>query len=188
MKFYLTEEELDSYAEFVRSRAKQTGIYELDVNHAVVLGIVGEYFEVLELEEEMESTTDSLDLNALQEKLKKEHGDMLFYFRMAFNLLTITNSRIMYNIDSDVPFRYVKFSKAMEELIDMYKRRYVYQQQRVPLEQTVVDAWYTFCDDLAQEHGDEYLRDCLVTNEAKLTKRHPNGFTTETSFAKRDEL
>lgn len=186
MKFYLTEDELDSYAEFVRSRMKFTGIYELDVNHALVLGIVGEYFEILELEDEMESTTNSIDLEALQEKLKKEHGDMLFYFRATFNLLTITNSRIMYNIDVGPPSTYVKFSKAMEEIIDMYKRRFIYGQQRVQLEQTVIDAWYTFCNKLEEEYGEDYLRDVLVANEAKLTKRYPHGFTTEDSIAKRD--
>lgn len=187
MSFFLTEEELDSYAEFVRSRAKQTGIFDLDVIHAVCLGIVGEYFEVIELEEEMECTTNSIDLEALQEKLKKEHGDMLFYFRMSFNLLTITNSRIIYDKEREVPCRYPKFSKAMEELLDFSKRRYIYGQQRVQLEQTIVDAWYTFCDDLYNEYGDEYLREVLVANEAKLTKRHPHGFTVETSYEKRDE-
>lgn len=187
MSFYLTEDELDSYAEFVRSYMKQTGIFELDVAHAVVLGIVGEYFEIIELEEEIANTTDPCILEDLQNKLKKEHGDQLFYFRAAFNLLIITNSRIIYDISVGPPSTYVKYSKAMEELIDKYKRRFIYVQNRVPLEQTIIEAWYTFCDMLAEKYGDDYLRECLVENEAKLKRRHPNGFTTETSLAKRDE-
>lgn len=185
--FYVTEEELDSYSEFVRSRMKQTGIHELDILHALVLGIVGEWFEVQELIEQMDSTTSSVDMEKLNGKLRKEHGDMLFYFRASFNILNITNSRIVYDMDVGPATTYKSIFRGLGDLLDLTKRRYVYRQERVLLEQAVVDLWNTICEEWADTYGEDYLRIVLVENEEKVTKRYPNGFSTLDSLLKVDE-
>lgn len=185
----LTNEEMDEYSEFVRSRFAFNGYTPMDIMHCII-GIAGEYHEVNEAELailELESGSIS-DLEKLQKALIKEQGDQFFYFRALFNLLNVTNSQLEYDPSSGPGVLYEDINKGYEELYDEVKKCYFYGQKGTKVPHVAVALWKQITWDWIEQYGDDHPRNVMLENIRKLSKRYPQGFSTQASIEKVDRF
>jgi len=185
----ITHEEMDEYSEFVRSRFAFNGYTPMDIMHCI-LGIYGEYFEVIEAENDLEEANQGSinSLEKLTKALVKEQGDQFFYFRALFNLLNVTNSQLEYDIVEGPGTLYKKLENGYQELIDEVKKCYFYNQANTKVPAIAITLWKQITWNWICEFGEDWPKNVMLENIKKLTKRYPQGFSTQASIEKADRF
>jgi len=187
--FLFTEEQYDEYVEFVRCRFAYSGITDMDIMHCIV-GLVGEYFEIQLALRELAECNDPNECEVLQDKLEKEYGDFLYYFQASFNILNVTYTQLVYDLDDGPGITYDSWEHGFDEFLDQIKKHHFYKQGGTHIARTLITLWKHITFDWVEQTDDgDYIQRLIEKNKAKLTKRYPKGkFDTEDSIRKADNL